>query len=333
MNEQPSDAELQRLQQLIQRVVVANKPLVSALSAYGQELARGSQRRRITRLIRQLEQGGEHIDQEWIPTLVAAAAAPDSSSVASGVFEELQRGVDVRNRIASTLAYPLAMAIASIGIMLFISIWIIPVFREMFTEFALILPQPTLIAIGASEFLLSFGWGALFVAVLVAILLLLHQSTCNWILQKLPVIGGAIRLSDRARFTRYLADLVAVDFAAFDALRICGRDTKDSQLRREAYHLASRLQFTNKHVRDALPLGHRLPRTVIYTLENNANPQAASKTLRELSWVLDRQTHDRMSWIISFVEPAFIVFLGASIGFYVVALFMPLVTLLNGLSG
>ena len=70
---------------------------------------------------------------------------------------------------------------------------------------------------------------------------------------------------------------------------------------------------------DSPPLGRSLPHTVVHALGLNANPAAAAQILRELSWMYDQQTHNRLSWISSFIEPAFIVLLGKAVGFYVVA--------------
>ena len=60
--------------------------------------------------------------------------------------------------------------------------------------------------------------------------------------------------------------------------------------------------------------------------------EVPAQILRELSWMYDQQTRNRLAWISSLVEPALIIFLGSTVGFYVVALFLPLVSLVSNLS-
>ncbi len=331
MPEQPSEAEQQALRRLIGRVLEIGNPLVPALSAYAQELPSGKRRLRLERLANQLEQGQDQIDDEWIPILIAGASSGDPSQFPSGIIDELQREGDLRGRFASALAYPLVMAAASLAILLFITVWIIPIFREMFLDFELQLPALTTLAINTSQTILNFGWVILIAVSLLGAILLFNSRFRDWIIQRMPVVGSTIRLSNRATFTRYLADLMAAEVPAADALRISGRNTGEIELRREANQLATQLDSSNTHLPGSPPVDWSLPRTVVHALQLEANPEATAQILRELSWMYDQQTRNRLAWISKFIEPAFVVLLGTAVGFYVVALFMPLISLIQGL--
>ena len=332
MPEQPSDAEQQALQRLISRALETGKLLAPALLAYAQELAHGKRRLRLERLANQLEHGQDQIDEEWIPVLIAGASSDDPSQIPSGIIDELQREGDLRGQFASALAYPLVMLAASLAILLFITLWITPIFREMFDDFELQLPPLTNLAMGISQMILSFGWGILIAGLLLGAILFFNSGFRDWIIQHIPVVGSTIRLSNRARFTRYLADLMAAEVPAADALRISGRNTGQTELRREANQLAMELDAGNTKLPDSQPNGRSLPYTVVHALQLEANPPAAAQILRELSWMYDQQTRNRLAWTSSLFEPVFIVLLGTAVGFYVVALFMPLITLISNLS-
>jgi len=332
MPEQPSEAELEAMQRLISRVVESGKPAAPALFAYAQELPAGKHRGRLERLASQLESGkGQEIDENWLPLLAASTSAEKPGQIPIGIIDELQREGDLRSHFASSLIYPILVSIASLVVLLFISLWIVPIFREMFNDFGLDLPFITEVAIGVAEFTLEFGWVVLVVGFLFVATLFFSPNLRGWFTQRLPIFGLTIRLSDRTKFTRYLADLLTANVPPADALRISGRCTGETRLRREANQFALELESGNVKIHDAV--GQRIPHAVLHTLSITAKPENAAAVLRELSWMYDQQTRGRLAWISGFIEPAFIILLGFAIGFFVLALFMPLVSLVSALSG
>jgi type IV pilus assembly protein PilC len=216
--------------------------------------------------------------------------------------------------------------------------WITPTFQEIFLDFAVTLPFPTRLVLATSETIReSHGLVILIPALVLAAIIVFfgyvpRSGFRDWILQRLPVFGTVVRLSDGARFTRYLADLMEAEVLLTDALRISGRNMGQTALRREAYELATELDSGTTDLLNAAPLRRTLPHTVIHVLQLKAMPSDAARMLRELSWMYDQQTHNRMAWISSAVGPFGIVFLGTFVGFYVVALFLPLVSLIENLS-
>ena len=78
--------------------------------------------------------------------------------------------------------------------------------------------------------------------------------------------------------------------------------------------------------------GKILTHTVIHVLQLKDHSRTAAQILRELSWMYDQQSSSRLAWISSISSPLFVVVLGTVVGLYVVALFMPLIALMQSLS-
>jgi type IV pilus assembly protein PilC len=126
---------------------------------------------------------------------------------------------------------------------------------------------------------------------------------------------------------------VEADVPVADALRISGRSAGETNLRHEAMQLAEELESSQPEVPLVLSSVYRvLPQTVTYAVQFQANPKAAALILRELSWMYDQQTRNRLAWMSSLVEPVLIIMLGTIVGFYVVSLFMPFVLLIQNLT-
>lgn len=341
----PPEAEQLALRRQINHVLKMGKPLVPALLAYAQELPPG-RRRRLRRIANQLEQGhdpshelaADQIDEAWIPLLSASVSSGDPSQILSGLIDESHRAGDLRRQFASALAYPLLLLGISFGLLLLITWWITPTFQEIFADFGTELPATTELVLSISATIRkSRGLVILIPALgLVAMIMFLgigpRSEYRDWILHRIPVFGSTVRLSDRARFTRYLADLIAAKVNVADALRISARNTGQTELRREANQLATEIDLGNANLSESLPDRRSLPHTVIHALQLQDKPEAAALILRELSLMYDQQTRNRLAWTSSLIEPVFIVFLGMAVGFYVVALFMPLISLIQNLT-
>ena len=328
----------QALQGQIDRVLAMGKPLAAALLAYAQELPPGKRRLHLQRIANQLEQGRRaslgagQIDEEWIPLLAAGTSSGDPSQIPSAIIDEFQQADNLRGHVGSALAYPLVLFAVSAAVLLTITLWIIPHFHDIFGDFDLELPTPTILVFTISETVRSFWWAILLPVLILAAALCFISGFRDWIIRFVPVFGGTVRLSDRARFTRYLADLIEAKVPVADALRISGWNTGEAQLRRDADRLAMEIDLGNTDLGDSPTLCRSFPHTVIHALQIQANPKAAGLILRELSWMYEQQTRDQFAWISSLAEPVFIIFLGATVGFYVVALFMPMVTLIQNLT-
>ena len=323
----------------VDHVLTTGKHLAPALRAYSQELPAGKRRNRLQKIADQLEQGhgpsiepdGGPIDEEWIQLRIMGALSHDANQISSEIIDEFQREDDLRGRFAAAIAYPLVMLAASAAVLLFITLLIIPVFREMFLDFGLQLPAVTYVIFGISNAVENYWWAILIPAVLLAAFSFFNSKFRNGIIQRIPVVGSTMRLADQARFFRYLANLIEAEIPIAEALRISGQNIGQTNLRRDADRFAAEMDSGNTSFHPPSAFRH-LPRTVIHALQLQDNSRAGAQLLRELSRMYDQKTQNRLTWIPSLIEPVFIVLLGTIVGFYVVALFLPLIKLIDGLN-
>lgn len=333
----PLDVE-QALQKQMNRVLDTWKPLAPALQAYAQELPRSRRRLCLERIVQHLDQPKDQshnratgqIDLEWISILFAGGLS-DPNQILSGITDESQRESDIRGEFVSVLAYPLLMFIASSAILLFISVWIVPIFGEIFKDLGMQLSVPTHVVLGISQAILDF-WPAVVVPVLLLAAIIFYSSGFRgWAILRVPLLNATVRLSDRTKFIRFLADLVDADVPISDALRISARNSSQAELRQEAEQLATRIDSRDQEICD-LPYCGSLPHTVIHAIQLQSNPKAAALILREVSWIYAQQLRIRLAWVSKLAEPVMICSLGSVVGFYVFALFSPLLSLIQSIT-
>jgi type II secretory pathway component PulF len=133
-----------------------------------------------------------------------------------------------------------------------------------------------------------------------------------------------------ARFSQFLADLLEAELDVPSALRIAGFSTKSSRIRRAAWRLARDLAAGQPVVRHTVqPF---LTATVLHALQAELSAKSRVKLLAEISACHAARARHTLSWTHGIVEPLAIAAVGFVVGATVIALFLPLVSLVQGLS-
>jgi len=218
-------------------------------------------------------------------------------------------------------------------------IFVIPKFEGIFKDFKLELPGPTLVLLGMSHFFANdYGWVYLiaFPFVFGGILKLLRLSeggrfAVDMAKIKIPIIGSIISKSSIARFTRTLGTLISAGVPILDAINItketCGNEVYSRALLkvhdaiREGESMADPLRATK--VCDAL---------VVNMVDVGEETGDLDKMLIKIADNYDSDVDVLVGSLISILEPVMVVILGVIVGFIVVALFAPMIALIQTVS-
>jgi len=240
-----------------------------------------------------------------------------------------------RWRIPRELSYPLILMVLALLLLGWILGTIVPVYEKMFLEFGLMLPRPTmaLIQIGRFARIQPIAFVIAFVIVISAIVSawiglsgLLHR------LQVIPSIGflmaGSHRnLSSMVRWISTLAELLSIGAPLPKAVEIAGVASQSVYYQRQSNQLARQLLESKEGVagREAAVA---FPATVQQALEGTPN----IAVLRRMAEIYTDQLRNRKSRGYGFLGPVVIMLIGLLIGFMVIALFVPLISLISALS-
>ena len=162
----------------------------------------------------------------WIPLLSAATSSPDPGRILQEFLKESRRAEELRRQWRQTLVYPLVVLCAAAAVMIFLSIVVIPVFRDIFSEFGLKLPWLTMSVMTLSSWLTSGR-----ILIVVALLIVLGLFV-RWLMGFVPRVirefvgdwfGTPLgRWTAIARFYQFLADLLEAELEPAHALRLAG---------------------------------------------------------------------------------------------------------------
>jgi general secretion pathway protein F len=329
----------------ISDLVGSNLPLAPGLAALAEELPRSRLRRGLNHMVAELESGkdvADVLDTQGAPTglsaLIRAGIRSGHPAEVLGMFVAHSRSMtDGNRRILIALLYPALLFLATILVFGAALIYIVPGFKKIFEDFGTQLPAITQSIITLSDFFVAaapwFGPLLLAAVVLFAIQLLLFRRVPElrrW-LSHMPVIGPASRWTSMARFTRLLAILVENNIPLPEALRLAGNGTNDGDIRTASGQLAEAVA-SGEPLSPSMHAITGFPATFLQILVWENQARALSSALHALADMFEGRARIQFRFVLMIIQPMFLVVIGLSMGYLAIALFMPLIKLLNDLA-
>ncbi|MEI6231665.1 MAG: type II secretion system F family protein [Planctomycetota bacterium] len=265
---------------------------------------------------------------------------------AGGVLDEiLERLADYREKaqrlqqkIIGALVYPAAVVFIASCILSFIMIFIIPKFQEMFVEMDVgELPGPTLVLLAISSVMKNYWYILIFTPVLFWVIFKMIVRTprgrliVDAISLKVPIFGGIISKSSVSRFCRTLGTLVTSGVPILEALSIIKLATSNAVV-------ANAVETVHNSIKEgdtiAEPLKHSgvFDDLVVNMIQVGEETGELDKMLMKVADTYDNEVDTLVSALMSLLEPILIVVMGLTVGFIVIALFMPLIKIMDRLS-
>ncbi len=229
------------------------------------------------------------------------------------------------------LIYPVFVLLTMASISGFILYFIVPKFKKIFMDFGVDLPAMSLTFLYISDWVLE-SWYLFVLAGLGAIgagMLCVYSPTVSWFF---PVFGALYRRSARSRVLRMLAMLLRTGHTVPDALALLsslpiGRPTR------------MRLEAARQRVSRGEPLAEGLLDAGLLTNAMVPLVHAAQRAgnlpwaLAELADTIYQRTVRAIQRVMQVLFPLTVICLGLVVGFFVIALFLPLIKLITELSG
>ena len=333
---------VQLLRERVALLLEQRSTLGPALAAFADELPRGRTRRELKDLVTKI-QNGEPVDRlteepmlvrVWLP-LVGSTSTLGSGQL-QHLFVEAQRDYENRAHLARSLAYPAVVVLLALAVLVFLGVFVVPTFTDIFNDFDLELPSMTLVVVKFSELLTKEPLRLLAIVIVVGLLAWgMVWLVRNWVLpgRWLGVIldGNSTQVAEMAFFVRRLAESLNMGLPLGDTLLLIGRNVRFSWLRKETDRLYAQLA-SGADPRSALE-NSSLPATVSYALAAGPEETPHVGLLQTIADVYSERVSNRFKWASGFLPQLAMVCIGLVVAMVVVALFMPLVMLINGLAG
>jgi type IV pilus assembly protein PilC len=218
-----------------------------------------------------------------------------------------------------------------------LAVLVVPTFEDIFNDFDMDLPKTTEMVVGFSRMLRFHTLE--FVGLLLAgcgMFYLCLKVIREWILpgRMLGVFlnGNSQQVAEMAVFVRRLTEALNTGIPLVDALELVGRNSRHRWLRREAQQLAAGISQDPSDGQRFLRRSS-LPATVAYALQAGPEGTPNVPLLQMLAESYSERVRSRVNLATGFLPQFAIMAVGIAVGIVVMALFIPLVELINGLTG
>lgn len=253
------------------------------------------------------------------------------------ICQQLESQIELRHKIQQSLSYPLITLASSFLLILVMMIWVVPVFKDVFTHFQAELPAPTKVLIQIStlvqHYFLEITILLVFTSTVFAISWLRSsrlQKRCDALCFSIPILGRLFRLATLTYWCRTLGHLLESGLPLPDALRV----TAQSSNHWLSHDLSAEVF---KHLTRGWPLGDALiradPKHQLFDLETLQLLRIASESgslpqmLCKRANTLGTQLINKLNTLSQSLEPLLIIFVGIVICSLVIILYLPIFNL------
>jgi type IV pilus assembly protein PilC len=265
-------------------------------------------------------------------------AAGEAGGILDTILQRLalyiEKAVKLNSQVKSAMIYPVAV-ISIACIVVAVILWkVIPVFAALFKGLGATLPLPTVVVIALSNFIA--GWWWLIGMVIGAVIFSIRKYHATYkgkrvldgLMLKMPILGLLLRKIAVARFCRTLATLTSSGVPILDGLQITAR-TAGNSIVEDAIMATRKSVEEGKTISEPLGDTDVFPTMVVQMIAVGEQTGALDIMLSKIAEFYEEEVDTAVAGLMKLLEPVLIAFLGVAIGGIVIAMYMPMFTLIG----
>ena len=249
-----------------------------------------------------------------------------------------EKAQKIKNKVVAAMFYPIIVLVIAIVILAFLLVFIVPKFEAIFADMLGGKPLPglTQFVIGASNMVKD---NSLIIVGAVVVFVILYKivgrtkkgiHVIDTVKLKAPLFGDLTRKSSISRFTRTLGTLVTSGVPILQALNIT-RETAGNMIIAEAISKVHDSVKEGESIVQPLEASGVFPPMVISMIDVGEETGQLPEMLLKVAEVYDDEVDNAVTGLTSLLEPVMIVFLAVIVGTIVIALFLPLISIITGM--
>ena len=249
-----------------------------------------------------------------------------------------EKAAKIKSKVAAAMVYPIIVMTMAIAIMGFLLVFIVPKFEAIFHDMLGDRPLPaiTTLVISISRFVQTHWF------VIIAILFALTvgykfanriargKSTLDGAKLRFPLFGDILRKTAISRFSRTLGTLVTSGVPILQALNITRETAGNAVIARAISQVHERVK-EGESIVQPLEASQAFPPMVVSMIDVGEETGQLPEMLLKIADVYDDEVDTSVAAMTAALEPIMIVFLALVVGTIVIALFLPLISIIQGL--
>lgn len=273
-------------------------------------------------------------------TFIETVRAGEESGTLDKSFEKLSAYYDksskLKGKVRSAMIYPAFLAVLAILVIIIVVRVAVPTIAGVITESGGELPGPTKVLLGLYDFFGKFG--IIIILLIIALVIAFqfwkktekgHMASSEWAL-KLPVLGNINIMNAASQFASTMTTLLSAGLPLVKALGITGRVMDNYAVGSSVSKCAVGIE-EGKRLGEVLSDNPYLPKLLTEMTAIGEESGTLEDTLATIGEYYDSEVEQSSAKALSMLEPAITIVMGVVIGFIVIALYLPMFTMYNGM--
>jgi type IV pilus assembly protein PilC len=327
-------------------MIDAGLPLVQCLEILGSQQENKVFKKALLQIRQDVESGSSLADamrkhpKAFDNLYTNMVAAGEAGGILDTILQRLavyiEKSVKLQGQVKSAMIYPVAVISIAVVVVIVILWKVIPVFESLFQGLGATLPLPTVVVIKMSNFIGDFWWLVLLIMVGTAVFLKRYHKTykgrrhIDGALLRVPVLGMLLRKISVARFCRTLATLTSSGVPILDGLEITAK-TAGNSIIEDAIMATRKSVEEGKTISEPLAQTEVFPPMVVQMISVGEQTGAVDTMLSKIADFYEDEVDMAVAGLMKLLEPVMIAFLGVAVGGIVIAMYMPMFSLIGQL--
>jgi len=253
--------------------------------------------------------------------------------------EFMEKADALKRKVKGAMIYPIAVISFALLIVTGLMIGVVPKFKDIFAGQGKQLPAMTQALMDASDWMMGGGWAVIIITPIALImgikLLKKSKSTAIYVdkvVLHMPILGQIVAKTSIARFSRTLGTLLAAGVPILEALDITA-DTSGNAVYRAAMNKVHDAIREGESFATPLRQANVVDSMVVNMIDVGEETGELDKMLTKIADTYDSEVETLVSSLTALMEPVMVIVLGLIVGYIVIALFMPMIGMLDNMTG
>lgn len=315
-------------------------PVVQAFDALIGQIKNKTFRKILIQMRNDIEKGSSLADamkrhpRAFSPLFINMVRAGEEGGMLDKVLQRMadyfEKMIKLKRKIIGAMIYPSLVIAIAILVVAVIMIFVIPTFAGLFAEMGLDLPLPTRITIAASNFMAKSGV-FIFLGIIGFFIFVKFfrrsskgKKITDIILLKLPLLGVILLKASLSRFARTLGTLLGSGVPILQSMEISARASGNKVIEDVVIDMRDDITRGKSLTETLKSKPEVFPPIFIQMVSVGENTGKSDEMLNKVADFYDEEVDNAVANLMSMLEPALIIFLGVTIGFIVVSLYLPI---------
>ncbi len=324
----------------------AGLPIVRSLKILEEQQKPGRFKNQLEEVSSEVEQGStlseamakypKSFDKLYISMVKAGEAGGVLDVILRRLAGFMEKSQKLRKQVKGALIYPAAVITVAILILVVIMLFVVPAFEKMFADIGQALPAPTQLLLSTSQAIQTYWYLIPLIPIFLMVVMKLIARTeagekaLDAFKLRMPVFGNIIKKSSVARFCRTLGTLIASGVPILEALRIV-KDAVGNVIISNAIEDVHGSIREGDTIADPLRASGIFDELLVNMIDVGEETGELDKMLMKIADNYEADVDVAVEGMSSLLEPLLIVGMGLVVGFIVISLFLPLVSIIKNI--